>query len=124
MEKVYGICENKCLKEVVAKDNLFMFRKSFSVDSKAYGTEYISVTDLGETFESYNPSDWAVLSAMGMVNSGAWQPARFVEGAPNNTSPDVSLIKMSQGIAAIIRVYNPMVYATTCAYKIVLMKVA
>lgn len=121
---VYGICENKCLKEVVAKDNLFVFRKSFSVDSNAYETEHISVTDLGETFESYNPSDWVVLSAMGRVSSGAWQPARFVEGAPNNTSPDVSLIKMSQGIAAIIRVYNPMTYATTCDYQIVLMKVA
>lgn len=120
---VYGIAENKCLKEVVAKDNLFVLNGSFSVNSKAYETARISVIDLGETFESYNPSDWVVLSAMSRVNGGAWQPARFFEGAPNNTSPNVSLIKMSQGVAAIIEVYNPMAYATTCDYKIVLMKV-
>ena len=121
---VYGIGENKCLKEVVAKDNLFVFSESFPVAGKAYETGHITVEELGETYEDWNPSEWVVVSAMGRVDTGAWQPARFAEGAPNNTTPDVNLLKMAgQGIAAIIRVYNPMTATKTCAYKIVLMKV-
>ena len=121
---VYGIGENKCLKEVVAKDNLFVFSGSFSVNGGAYGSKYITPEELGDTYENYNPSEWVVVSAMGKVDTGAWMPAKFCEGAPNNMSPDVVLLKMSgQAVAGIIRVYNYMTSTKTCGYKVVLMKV-
>ncbi len=121
---VYGIGENKCLKEVVEKDNLFVFSGSISIDSKAYKGKLITPEELGETLESYNPADWAIVSVTSKVGSDPWKPPHFVDGAPNDTSPLVTLQQfLGVGSAGTIWIYNHTPYKQTCLYTAVLMKV-
>lgn len=44
---VYGIAENKCLKEVVAKDNFIFVNKIFQIEPNVQGTYVLTADDLG-----------------------------------------------------------------------------
>lgn len=131
MEKVYGICENKCLKEVLTKDDVYtkddllVFSGSFSLDSKKYKGVIITQEELGETLESFDPADWIVVCAMDKIGSDPWKLPHFVSGAVDDTSPNVSFQQFPyQEYAVTIKVYNYTPYTQTCWYKIALMKVA
>lgn len=125
---VYGIAENKCLKEVVAKDNFLVLEGVVPLAPRQGAFGYVPIKNLGAAYADWNPDEWVVVGRMIRFtddNPHKWF-APYYSGNPSefekNVNPTVHLGTKQEGEVR-IGIYNPYNEEKTFSYKVVLMKV-
>lgn len=123
---VYGIAENKCLKEVVAKDNFIVLEGTLLIEAKNFGLGQVTVGSLGVAYADWNPDEWVVVGRMIRLtddNPQKWF-APYYSGNANtvyNVNPAVRLDYRPAQVA--VGIYNHYDEKKRFTYKVVLMKV-
>lgn len=123
---VYGIGENKCLKEVIVKDNFIVLEGTELLGAKNFGLHRFAVEHLGVASADWNPDEWVVVGRMIRLaddNPQEWF-APYYSNNPNtmyNVNPAVSLGYQPAQVA--VGINNHFNEEKRFAYKVVLMKV-
>ena len=126
-EKVFGICENKCLKEVYSKNDIAVLEGNFNVSGKSYGSTY------AEFPEGFTRDNTIVLS-LGLKSNTNNNTLGFCFGIDNNSGNENNCnvsANVTLGLATgteyenkiDIGVYNNYSSTRKYTYKLVLMKV-
>lgn len=123
---VYGIGENKCLKEVVSKDNFVVLEGTVTVLGGARGLDMHYLSDLGVTYSEWNPDDWVVVGRMIRLtddNPQKWFTPYYsgYSEIMYNANPTVRLD--CRPIQVAVSVYNHFAEQKRFSYTVVLMKV-
>lgn len=112
-DKVFGICENKCLTEVYAKDEVYAKNEVYAKDdfvildthSNVTLSTHENVINSGITTSIDDVNKYAVVSVMQKIgDAGKWQT--FVAIYDNKVFPNVTL---QNGYMVQINIYLPAV---------------